>query len=89
MVTCNQTSMKVEVEKSFPIQLHEDNLHLNQVRDSTCNLSTLSNATHLVAVIPLNACGSIVEVRLSIASNCCWSSEPGPCRSQSLKFSGF
>lgn len=70
MVTCNETSMKVEVEKSFPIQLHEDNLHLNKVRDSTCNLSRLSNAAHLVALTPLHACGSIVEVRLSIGCIC-------------------
>lgn len=64
VVTCNETSMKVEVEKSFPIQLNEDNLHLNAVKESTCNLSRLSNVTHLVAVLPLQACGTLVEVRL-------------------------
>lgn len=55
--------MKVEVEKTFPMQLHEDTLHLNKVGGSTCNLTRLSNATHLVAVIPLHACGTLVEVR--------------------------
>lgn len=63
--------MKVEVEKSFPIQLNEDNLHLNTIGDSTCNLTRLSNATHLVAVIPLQACGTLVEVLL-ILGRICW-----------------
>uniref|UniRef100_H3CGN2 ZP domain-containing protein n=1 Tax=Tetraodon nigroviridis TaxID=99883 RepID=H3CGN2_TETNG len=53
--------MKVEVEKTFPIQLNEDSLHLNQVGGSSCNLTRLSNATHVVAVIPLHACGTQVE----------------------------
>lgn len=79
VVTCNETSMKVEVEKSFPIQLNEDNLHLNEVKESTCNLSRLSNVTHLVAVLPLQACGTLVEVRLQRLLESCWSSEPGPC----------
>lgn len=69
--------MKVEVEKTFPIQLNEDSLHLNQVGGSSCNLTRLSNATHVVAVIPLHACGTQVEVGL-ILIHCRRSSEPVP-----------
>lgn len=57
--------MKVEVEKTFLIRRHVDSLHLNDARGSSCNLTTLSNATHLVAVMSLNACGTQIEVWLS------------------------
>ncbi|XP_028258023.1 cell wall protein DAN4-like [Parambassis ranga] len=60
-VTCNETTIKVEVEKSYLIRRNEDNLHLNDFADSSCNLTTLSNETHLVAVIPLGSCGTLVE----------------------------
>eukprot|EP00066_Takifugu_rubripes_P018824 XP_011608090.1 PREDICTED: uncharacterized protein LOC101073303 [Takifugu rubripes] len=61
VVTCNETTIKVEVEKTSIIRQHENNLHLNNVGDSSCNLTRLSNATHLVAVMALNACGTMVE----------------------------
>lgn len=67
VVTCNETTIKVEVEKTSIIRQHENNLHLNNVGDSSCNLTRLSNATHLVAVMALNACGTMVEVRLIVS----------------------
>lgn len=67
IVTCNETTIKVEVEKTSIIRRHENNLHLNKVGDSSCNLTRLSNATHLVAVMALNACGTLVEVRLIVS----------------------
>nr|XP_033934709.1 CUB and zona pellucida-like domain-containing protein 1 [Pseudochaenichthys georgianus] len=60
-VTCSETTMTVEVEKSYLIRHHEDNLHLKAFGDSSCDLATRSNATHLVAVMSLNACGTFVE----------------------------
>lgn len=62
-VTCNEKTIKVEVEKSYLIRRNEDNLHLNDFADSSCSLTTLSNETHLVAVIPLGSCGTFVEVQ--------------------------
>ena len=53
----------VEVEKTYLVRRNEDNLHLNNFRDPACNLTTRSNETHLVAVMALNACGTLVEVR--------------------------
>lgn len=60
-VTCNETTMTVEVEKSFLIRRNEDNLHLNDFKDSSCNLTARSNTTHLVAVMSLNTCGTVIE----------------------------
>ncbi|CAK6978954.1 hypothetical protein L3Q82_008457%2C partial [Scomber scombrus] len=57
-VTCNETTMTVEVEKTYLIRQNEDNLHLN---DPSCNLTTRSNSTHLVAVMSLNTCGTTTE----------------------------
>lgn len=63
IVTCNETTIKVEVEKSYLIRRNEDNLHLNDFTDPACNLTRLSNTTHLVAVMSLNTCGTLVEVQ--------------------------
>ncbi|XP_073319980.1 CUB and zona pellucida-like domain-containing protein 1 [Pagrus major] len=60
-VTCNETTMKVEVEKTYLIRRFEDDLHLNDFRDSSCNLTTRSNSTHLVAFMSLNTCGTLIE----------------------------
>ncbi|XP_035991564.1 CUB and zona pellucida-like domain-containing protein 1 [Fundulus heteroclitus] len=60
-VTCNETTMSVEVEKTFLIRRNEDILHFNEFTDSSCNLSTLSNTSHLVAVMSLDSCGTLVE----------------------------
>ncbi|XP_041843689.1 oncoprotein-induced transcript 3 protein-like [Melanotaenia boesemani] len=60
-VTCNETTVTVEVKKTPHIKLNENKLHLNEFTDSSCDLKRLSNATHLVAVMSLNACGTYVE----------------------------
>ena len=55
--------MTVEVEKTYLIRRNEENLHLNNFRDASCSLKTRSNTTHLVAVMSLNTCGTLVEVQ--------------------------
>ncbi|TDH17485.1 hypothetical protein EPR50_G00008890 [Perca flavescens] len=60
-VTCNETTITVEVEKSSLIRHNEGKLHLNDFSDASCNLTTRSNTTHLVAVMSLNTCGTTVE----------------------------
>ncbi|XP_016536650.1 oncoprotein-induced transcript 3 protein-like [Poecilia formosa] len=60
-VTCNETTISVEVEKDYLVKHNEDILHFNEFTDSSCNLKTLSNASHLVAVMPLGSCGTLVE----------------------------
>uniref|UniRef100_A0A673A2S7 Uncharacterized LOC115439269 n=1 Tax=Sphaeramia orbicularis TaxID=375764 RepID=A0A673A2S7_9TELE len=60
-VTCNETTIMVEVLKSYLIRRNEHNLHLNDYTDPSCNLSTLSNNTHVVAVMSLSSCGTKVE----------------------------
>ncbi|CAN9506615.1 unnamed protein product [Ophioblennius macclurei] len=61
VVTCAQTTMKVEVKKNNVIKHEEDKLHLKDFEDASCSLKKHSNATHLVAVVPLNACGTQTE----------------------------
>ena len=58
-VLCTETSMTVVVLKSPLINYTEDNLHLN---DPACSLATMSNQSHLVAVMPLDGCGTKLEV---------------------------
>ncbi|XP_044059403.1 uncharacterized protein LOC122879399 isoform X2 [Siniperca chuatsi] len=60
-VTCNEATMTVEVEKTSLIRRNEDNLHLNDFTNPSCSLRRRSNTTHLVAVMSLNTCGTIVE----------------------------
>uniref|UniRef100_A0A3Q2GQE7 CUB and zona pellucida-like domain-containing protein 1 n=2 Tax=Cyprinodon variegatus TaxID=28743 RepID=A0A3Q2GQE7_CYPVA len=60
-VTCNETTISVEVEKTYLVKSNEDILHLNDFTDSSCNLNTLSNSSHLVAVMPLGSCGTLVQ----------------------------
>ncbi|KAK2854256.1 hypothetical protein Q5P01_006917 [Channa striata] len=60
-VTCSETTMTVEVQKDDVISPNENNLRLINFTDSSCDLARLSNSTHLVAVISLNACGTIIE----------------------------
>uniref|UniRef100_UPI003AB00A4B ZP domain-containing protein-like n=1 Tax=Centroberyx gerrardi TaxID=166262 RepID=UPI003AB00A4B len=61
IVHCNETTMTVEVEKSYLIRRNEDNLHLKDFNDPACNLTTHSNSTHLVAIMSLNTCGTTLE----------------------------
>ncbi|XP_034056586.1 uncharacterized protein LOC117535991 [Gymnodraco acuticeps] len=60
-VTCHESSMTVEVERSSLPGLHEDHLRLNDPSNTACNLQTNSNSTHIIAVVPLNACGTQIE----------------------------
>uniref|UniRef100_A0A8C9Z038 ZP domain-containing protein n=2 Tax=Sander lucioperca TaxID=283035 RepID=A0A8C9Z038_SANLU len=60
-VTCNETTITVEVEKSYLIRHNEGKLHLNDFSNASCDLKTHSNTTHLVAVMSLNTCGTTVE----------------------------
>ncbi|KAM9765034.1 uncharacterized protein ACNS7B_022254 [Menidia menidia] len=60
-VTCNETTMTIEIEKTSVIRSHEGSLHLNSFTDSSCNLTKNSNSTHLVGVMPLSSCGTLIE----------------------------
>lgn len=60
-VICSESTMTVEVEKSDLAGLHEDHLRLNEDANIACSLQSNSNSTHVVAVIPLNACGTQIE----------------------------
>ncbi|KAI9542144.1 hypothetical protein NQZ68_023727 [Dissostichus eleginoides] len=60
-VTCHESSMTVEVTRSSLPGLHEDHLRLNDPSNTACNLQTNSNSTHIIAVVPLNACGTQIE----------------------------
>ena len=63
-VTCHESSMTVEVNRSSLPGLHEDHLRLNDPSNTACDLHTNSNSTHIVAVVPLNACGTQIEVTI-------------------------
>ncbi|KAM4744350.1 CUB and zona pellucida-like domain-containing protein 1 [Anableps anableps] len=60
-VTCTETTMKVEVEKASFFGLQEDHLRLNDPSNTICSLDRHSNSTHIVAIIPLNDCGTQIE----------------------------
>ncbi|KAM9765033.1 uncharacterized protein ACNS7B_022243 [Menidia menidia] len=60
-VTCNETTMTIEMEKTSVIRSHEGSLRLNSFTDSSCNLTKNSNSTHLVGVMPLSSCGTLIE----------------------------
>uniref|UniRef100_UPI003AAB9D86 ZP domain-containing protein-like n=1 Tax=Centroberyx gerrardi TaxID=166262 RepID=UPI003AAB9D86 len=60
-VICSESTMRVEVDKSSFPRLHEDNLRLNDPSNTVCSLQSLSNSTHIIASIPLNACGTQLE----------------------------
>ncbi|XP_057703273.1 uncharacterized protein LOC130922448 [Corythoichthys intestinalis] len=60
-VTCYQSSMKVEVEKASLSGIHVENLRVNDASNILCNLQTNSNSTHVVGIIPLNSCGTLLE----------------------------
>lgn len=63
VVTCNETTMTIEMAKTYTIKRNEDNLHLNSFTDSSCDLKRLSNETHVVVIMELGACGTHVEVQ--------------------------
>ncbi|KAK5608069.1 hypothetical protein CRENBAI_005149 [Crenichthys baileyi] len=60
-VTCTESTMKVEVEKASLFGLQEDHLRLSDPSNTICSLDRLSNSTHIVAIIPLNGCGTQIE----------------------------
>ncbi|KAK5873574.1 hypothetical protein PBY51_018607 [Eleginops maclovinus] len=60
-VTCQESSMTVVVSRSSLPGLHEDYLRLNDPSNTACNLQNYSNSTHIIAVVPLNACGTQIE----------------------------
>ncbi|XP_038149436.1 uncharacterized protein LOC119788849 [Cyprinodon tularosa] len=60
-VTCTESTMKVEVKKASFFGLEEDHLQLNDPSNTICSLDRLSNSTHIVAIIPLNECGTQIE----------------------------
>ncbi|XP_071346039.1 uncharacterized protein [Trachinotus anak] len=60
-VVCGESTMTVHVEKSSITGLHEDHLQLSDPTNTACSLQTHSNSTHIIAVIPLNACGTQIE----------------------------
>ncbi|KAK5618458.1 hypothetical protein CRENBAI_018023 [Crenichthys baileyi] len=60
-VTCTESTMKVEVEKASFFGLQEDHLRLSDPSNTICSLDRLSNSTHIVAIIPLNGCGTQIE----------------------------
>ncbi|XP_036952451.1 uncharacterized protein LOC119018695 isoform X2 [Acanthopagrus latus] len=60
-VSCSESAMTVEIEKSSFPRLSEDHLRLNDPTNTVCSLQRHSNSTHVVAVIPLNACGTQIE----------------------------
>ncbi|XP_032413204.1 CUB and zona pellucida-like domain-containing protein 1 [Xiphophorus hellerii] len=61
VVTCNETTMTIEMAKTYTIKRNEDNLHLNSFTDSSCDLKRLSNETHVVVIMELGACGTYVQ----------------------------
>ncbi|XP_030612291.1 CUB and zona pellucida-like domain-containing protein 1 isoform X2 [Archocentrus centrarchus] len=60
-VICTESTMTVEVEKSSFNGLHENHLRLSESSNTLCSLERYSNSTHIIGVIPLNACGTQIE----------------------------
>ncbi|XP_043960256.1 uncharacterized protein LOC122824097 [Gambusia affinis] len=60
-VTCSESTMKVEVDKASFFGLQEDHLRLSDPSNTICSLHRHSNSTHIVAIIPLNGCGTQIE----------------------------
>ncbi|TKS70513.1 hypothetical protein D9C73_004582 [Collichthys lucidus] len=69
-VICNESTMTVEVEKSSFAGLHEEHLRLIDPSSTVCSLQTHSNSTHVIGVIPLNACGTEIEVTQGLNTRC-------------------
>ncbi|XP_074522575.1 ZP domain-containing protein-like [Halichoeres trimaculatus] len=60
-VICSESTMRVEVAKSSFPRLHEDHLRLSDPSNVVCSLQTHSNSSHVIAIIPLNGCGTQIE----------------------------
>lgn len=62
-VICRESMMKVEVEKTDYFGNHEDHFQLNNGANTVCEIQ--SNSTHIYVDVPLNACGTLIEVTLA------------------------
>ncbi|XP_071346120.1 uncharacterized protein [Trachinotus anak] len=60
-VVCGESNMTVHIDRSSLHGLKEDHLQLSDPTNTACSLQTHSNSTHIIAVIPLNACGTQIE----------------------------
>ncbi|XP_029937554.1 uncharacterized protein LOC115380476 [Myripristis murdjan] len=60
-VICQESTMTVEVERASLSGIRVDHLRLNDRSNTACSLQSHSNSTHIVAVIPLNSCGTQIE----------------------------
>uniref|UniRef100_A0A3B4TLU0 ZP domain-containing protein n=1 Tax=Seriola dumerili TaxID=41447 RepID=A0A3B4TLU0_SERDU len=60
-VVCRESTMTVHIVKSTLHGLTEDHLKLSDSTNTACSLKTHSNSTHVIAVVPLNACGTQIE----------------------------
>ncbi|XP_061743479.1 uncharacterized protein LOC133543080 isoform X1 [Nerophis ophidion] len=60
-VTCAESNMMVEIRKASLQRIHFDHLQLSDSSNVECDLQRHSNSTHVVAVIPLNSCGTQLE----------------------------
>lgn len=61
VVTCQESQMIVEVEKATLPRLRYDLLRLSDPSNTVCSLQSRSNSTYVVAIVPLNRCGTEVE----------------------------
>lgn len=55
--------MRVEVEKTEYFGNHEDHFELNNAANTACQVN--SNNTHIFVDVPLNSCGTQIEVTLA------------------------
>ncbi|KAL1007633.1 hypothetical protein UPYG_G00089310 [Umbra pygmaea] len=60
-VVCDENQMTVEVERSSIPEIDEKHLRLSDSCNTACDLQRYSNSTHIIGVIPLNACGTQIE----------------------------
>ncbi|XP_055363206.1 uncharacterized protein LOC114851969 isoform X2 [Betta splendens] len=60
-VICKESTMIVEIDKASLSGISEDHLQLSDSSNTLCSLQRHSNRTHIVGVIPLNACGTKIE----------------------------
>nr|XP_046253238.1 CUB and zona pellucida-like domain-containing protein 1 [Scatophagus argus] len=58
-VSCSETAMKFEVEKSSLPRVYDNKLWLSDTNNVACQVK--SNRTHFIAVAPLNSCGTQLE----------------------------
>lgn len=63
--------MRVEVEKTEDFGYHKDHFELNNPANTACEIN--SNSTHIFVDVPLNACGTQIEVILSPFTNATFS----------------